>query len=432
MRAASAAARHGPLSQRSIRDGRREVPVCVGTVWGRATAGLAALVLASCGEPGPGSFESECIGSVEDARAPSLEVGADGVARVAWIAEAQARRALRLVEVEDGECSEPVELALGVDWSAVWSDAPALSAEADGDVWVAFPGRSGAVQLARDLRGVRREARTDSWSKPIELHELPELTEHGCGSLAALDPRGTLAVWLDGRQRVNGSQRGAMQLRARVLLDEACEPELVLDERVCDGCRTSIAVLDDGSALIGYRDRSADEVRDIAVVTWRAGSVSAPRPLFQDGWRIAGCPGNGPSLAAHGSNVGAAWFTLGVENRARVQVSFSTDRGMSFDAPLVLSRRDTDGMVSAAMDARGVLWVTWLERVDRELAEWMLACVTVERVGEPRALAQTVPGRAAGFAPLAARGDELLFAWLAPQQPPELRLHVLRGLDALR
>ncbi len=119
---------------------------------------------------------------------------------------------------------------------------------------------------------------------------------------------------------------------------------------------------------------------------------------------------------------GAAWFTLGRENKARVQVSFSTDGGESFDAPRVLSKGDTDGFVSAAMDDAGTLWVTWLERPSRDVAAWMLAPLSVETLGEIRVLAETKPGRAAGMARLARDDEGLVFAWLDGEGEPRLRV----------
>jgi len=79
--------------------------------------------------------------------------------------------------------------------------------------------------------------------------------------------------------------------------------EVLLDDRICDCCDTD-AVLDAaGHPVIVYRDRSGTEVRDISMVRRTGDGWSAPAPVFEDGWTIAGCPVNGPAMAAFGDRV---------------------------------------------------------------------------------------------------------------------------------
>jgi hypothetical protein len=351
--------------------------------------------------------------------------------RLVWIERSAAESVLTMAEIVEGSCAVPPAIASGTDWFVNWADVPRLAAESDGDLWASFLVKSGRRTYDYDVHVVRRGA-DGAWSAARILHERSGACEHGFVSFEPLDAQRTLAVWLDGRDTVERGEHGSMQLLARELRTHDFGPEMLLDPRVCDCCRTETVRLDDGAVLVAYRDRSADETRDISIVTVRDGSASAPRALWDDGWKIAGCPVNGAAIDARAAVVGAAWFTLGAENKARVQVSFSTDRGASFDTPRVLSRRDTDGAVSAAMTDDGTLWVAWLERVDRDVGEWMLAPATVEWVGEPRALARTVVGRAAGIAQLAARGDELVFAWTAPGDEAELRIAAVRSLEPAR
>ena len=62
--------------------------------------------------------------------------------------------------------------------------------------------------------------------------------------------------------------------------------------------------------VVVYRDRSEaeKEIRDISIVRLKGKKWSAPRPVFQDGWRLNGCPVNGPAVAAAGRRVAVAWF----------------------------------------------------------------------------------------------------------------------------
>ena len=66
--------------------------------------------------------------------------------------------------------------------------------------------------------------------------------------------------------------------------------ETLLDERICDCCQTSAARTANG-IVVAYRDRSDEEIRDIAVVRWQNGIWSVLQTVHEDRWHILGWPG---------------------------------------------------------------------------------------------------------------------------------------------
>jgi hypothetical protein len=111
--------------------------------------------------------------------------------------------------------------------------------------------------------------------------------------------------------------------------------------------------------VLAYRDRSEDEIRDIATVAFDGKQWSKPRPVHADGWHMEGCPVNGPSIAANGDSVVVGWFT-GANDEPRVQLARSEDGGAHFGAPLVLERgKQVDGRVAVALDGNNA-WALWL------------------------------------------------------------------------
>jgi hypothetical protein len=112
--------------------------------------------------------------------------------------------------------------------------------------------------------------------------------------------------------------------------------------------------------LIVYRDRSEREDRDIAAVRLRDGRWSAPQALPPDGWRIDGCPVNGPAIAALGRRVAVAWFTAAHE-RPRVRIAFSTDAGTSFGEPVAVDEGRPEGRVDLVLLEDGSAVVSWVE-----------------------------------------------------------------------
>lgn len=63
-----------------------------------------------------------------------------------------------------------------------------------------------------------------------------------------------------------------------------------------------------------------EEIRDISVIRLKDGKWSQPRWVAQDGWRINGCPVNGPAVAASDRHVAVAWFT-GAANTQQVKLA---------------------------------------------------------------------------------------------------------------
>jgi hypothetical protein len=56
----------------------------------------------------------------------------------------------------------------------------------------------------------------------------------------------------------------------------------------------------DGRRACMFRDRSVDEVRDIAIARRISNAWSASKPVHGDGWQISGCPVNGRTIAVAG------------------------------------------------------------------------------------------------------------------------------------
>jgi hypothetical protein len=216
---------------------------------------------------------------------------------------------------------------------------------------------------------------------------------------------------------------GPMALRwARLAAGGAApEGEAPLDERVCDCCQTAAVATPEG-LVVAYRDRTAAEVRDVAVTRRTAGVWSAPTAVAADGWTIAGCPVNGPALAADGRRLTVAWFT-GAGDRARVQVALSADGGASFSAPAEVDSAAPLGRVGLVAAGDGTAVVSWLAAD---------GTVRLRRVGPgpslgpPATVGSAGTSRASGFPRLGLTGGDLVLAWVEAADGVPLRLRAAR------
>jgi len=180
--------------------------------------------------------------------------------------------------------------------------------------------------------------------------------------------------------------------------------------------------------VAAYRNRTADEVRDIYVARYADGSWTEGRPVHEDGWVINGCPVNGPAVAARGDTVVVVWFTAaegtgdGAETpeeiraageRGRVLAAFSTDGGATFGPPVRVDAGGGMGRVDALAPAGGGALVSWMERTALG-AEVRIRWVTPGHVGPAVAVAGTPAERAAGFPRMVRTNDRVFFAWTEP------------------
>ena len=203
-----------------------------------------------------------------------------------------------------------------------------------------------------------------------------------------------------------------MTLRfATLSADGMLGEETLLDDRVCDCCPTDLAASGDSTLWIVYRDRSNEEIRDIRMARYDGTSWSPGRPVHADGWKIAGCPVNGPRVAVQGSLVAVAWFTVDAEEHGHVRVAFSNN-GNASETPIEVAGPDPLGRVGLVLLPSGTAWISWMEAVKDELAEVRLRSVNATGMaGEPIVVATTSGSRSSGIPRLASRGNDLFVAW---------------------
>jgi hypothetical protein len=366
------------------------------------------------------------IGSAE----PNLARTPDGRIFLSWIDREEGVATLRFARWGGEGWTAPRSIARGPDLFVNWADFPSVAALSDGTLaahWLVRDGDSRGY-------GIRIAISTDSgatWQPSVTPHDDGTDTEHGFVSMFPVPGGGLGAIWLDGRGYAgvdahaedDPSEPGpAMSLRYGRLRDGAMTDGAALDPRACDCCQTD-AALSAAGPLVVYRDRSEGEVRDIAITRLTGGSWTRPAIVHADDWVIAGCPVNGPAVAAVGRHVAVAWFTA-ARDTPRVNVAFSKDAGASFGEAFRVDAGDPVGRVDVLVMDDGAAVVTWLERAD-ESADVRTRLIDADgTVRSSTRVASSRAERAAGFprTVLAGQdGDLILYAWTDPGTPTMVR-----------
>ncbi|MBU2358230.1 MAG: glycoside hydrolase, partial [Alphaproteobacteria bacterium] len=269
---------------------------------------------------------------------PSLVTLADGRVLMSWTEVSGDTFAKVETAIYDGVTwSDPVTVAEGDDLFISYADFSSAVGLPDGRIAVSWLRMNGDSYYDYDINIAISGDGGKTWDTPIVPHRDGLSRQHGFVTLLPDAKDGLLAMWLDGRSYETGdtfgsddADAGAMQLRATTVTgDRTLSDDLLLDDRTCTCCQTSAVVTDDGTVLLAYRDRTADEVRDISVVRRVEGTWTDPQPVSGDGWEIDGCPVNGPAIAARGDHAALVWFT-GAGGVPAVKMAFSDDRGASF------------------------------------------------------------------------------------------------------
>jgi thiol-disulfide isomerase/thioredoxin len=347
------------------------------------------------------------------AASPNLVASGDGVLAT-WLEPSDASsksHRLRLARFANGRWDRAMTIAEGAAIVANWADVPSVARQDDGTLVAHWAEKSAAPEgHAYDVVLARSTDGGGTWRRLGMPHRDGTSTEHGFVSLVP-DGDAVLALWLDGRAMASGAA-GATALRA-ARVGTAIGAEQLVDERVCDCCSTSAVTTAEGPAVI-YRDRGGDELRDPFLSRRPGGTWSAPRAVNADGWKIAGCPVNGPMMAASGREVVAAWYTY-ADQRPGVRVAFSGDAGATFDRPLEIDAprgaRVPIGRVDVVIDRPGEALVSWVA-AEREDGRLLVRRVARDRRRGPELeLAAVAAAREGGFPRMELLGGDVVLVW---------------------
>ncbi len=321
--------------------------------------------------------------------------------------------------------SLPEPITTGQDFLINWADFPSLAMAGETPIaahWLEVV--PGGIYAYHAKLAFRSESGT--WSQPVTIHRDRSATEHGFVAMSPVDSGDVLAIWLDGHRTIGQAGQShekhaaspdlstAMTLRSVVLSrDGKPGEETEIDGSVCDCCQTSLAR--SGNRIIAvYRNRTRDEVRDIysAVFDLRDGRWGAPRALSQDGWEIAGCPVNGPAVAAFADTVIATWFSAANE-QPRTYMSVSRDGGLTFSGARPLGHEASIGRVGVSFNDAGQALLTWMESADERAVVYGRLWAP-SGLGERFIIGDIDASRASGFPRAAALGKDFLVAWTEP------------------
>ena len=350
---------------------------------------------------------------------PFLTTTADGALLMIWSEPSSDAQALRFSRFASGRWSDARTITTSAKIAANWANGPAIAAARNGAMlalWLQTA--EGGHHNVDAYVSVSRDGGA-TWSKPRVLHPGTKPGEYGFASIVGMAD-GFGVAWLDGRNVITEAQGGMALRYATVGVDGVVGKHEILDERVCECCGTGMTMTPRGP-VIAYRDREAGDVRDISLVTRSANTWSKPRNVRRDGWKIKGCPVNGPQIDSNGSSSVMGWFTAADAN-PRTFVAFSVDGGSTFNEPVKIDGGKPLGRVDVLMLRDGDAVATWIEGTG-DAAGIVMRRVSAKGVmGAITPIAKTGTARGIGNPRIAVAGERLYVAWTEPGAQKRVRV----------
>lgn len=362
---------------------------------------------------------------------PNLSRAPNGRVILSWVEmpveqvtpDVQKVAQLKFAELTDDGWSDATLVAQGSDWFLNWADFPSVIALDDQQVAAHWLRRSAEKTYAYDVEISQSLDNGATWQKPYPPHRDGTASEHGFVSLYATTS-GLGAIWLDGRNTIADAPNNAMTLRSTQLArpvtsNISSDTSSLLDERVCDCCQTDVATVGD-TVIAVYRDRDESEERDIAVQRMIDGQWLPSRLVARDGWRVTGCPVNGPAIASWSratpngtqARVAVAWYTEAAG--PQIRLAMSSNAAASFDNAITIDDLQPIGRVDLAVDDDGSALVSWIRTTSESENSAQLVVRRIFPGGsmEPiRVVAQISAARSSGFPQMIRDRDTLVFAW---------------------
>ncbi len=359
---------------------------------------IIALVAISCSSPQkekvtPIDVHSPAGANTEE---PSFFTTQDGNMGLSWLEKKDKVVALRFSVYKNRNWSVPKTLVSGNAILTNWADFPGI--QINGNHWVAwFLQMNNPDTFAYDAMVMQSSDEGKTWTTPKRIHSDSTLTEHGFVS-AVPAKNGFQLMWLDGRLATEDSPIFTVR-SAHLDFSGTISHRTILDNNTCTCCQTSMLNTGDDNFIALYRDRTEEEIRDVATVNFTNSDIPAkPQIIYNDEWHIPGCPVNGPRSIMNGKEIGVAWFTMSKEGVARVKFATSNDKGKTYSTPILIDENNL-GRVDLLADD-GTYYVSFIDDTEKG-AEIRIVKIEGNRLIDYYTIAQVSPSRKTGFPKMA-------------------------------
>ncbi|HEU5407011.1 MAG TPA: sialidase family protein, partial [Nitrospira sp.] len=309
------------------------------------------------------------VHQVKSVVGPSVQIDEQEIVSVAWVEEDKEARTILFARSEQpgGPLGRPVSVNQPTEHVYYRQESPALAVHGN-EVFVTWSQTHQKITPDKPFAGELRLSRsTDggrTFSPSILVNDDDQVMQHTFDSIQ-IAPDGALHMaWIDGRE---GKKEPGTFVARSTDHGRTIAQNFKIDDNTCVCCRTAVATSADGTVYVAWRKIFEGNIRETVVSRSKDdGRTFSPSVIVgNDQWVYPACPHRPASLGVdRQGRLYVVWYTEGADETPAIYLAYSDDQGKTFSTKKQLNRSKGTfpDHPQMAVDPAGKIAVIWEEQ----------------------------------------------------------------------
>lgn len=309
------------------------------------------------------------VHQVKSVVGPSVQIDEQGFVSAAWVEEDKETRTIFFAKSEKpgGSLGKPVPVNQPSENVYYRQESPAIAVSGN-EVFVTWSQTHPKIAPDKPFAGeLRLSKSTDggrTFTPSVLVNDDSQVIQHTFDSIQAA-PNGILHMaWIDGRE---GKKEPGTFVARSTDHGRTIEKNFRIDDDTCVCCRTAVATSADGVAYVAWRKIFEGSIRETVVSrSADAGATFSPSVIVSnDRWVYPACPHRPASLGVdRKGRLYVVWYTEGADETPAIYLAYSDDHGKTFSNKKQLNRSKGTfpDHPQMAVDPSGRIVVIWEEQ----------------------------------------------------------------------
>jgi len=309
------------------------------------------------------------VHQVKSVVGPSVQIDEQGFVSAAWVEEDKEIRTILFARSEKigGPLGIPIPVNQPTEQIYYRQESPAFAVRGN-EVFVAWSQTHPKITPDKPFAGELRLSRsTDggrTFAPSVLVNDDGQVIQHTFDSIQVARDGAIYMAWIDGRE---GKKEPGTFVARSTDQGRTIVKNLKIDDETCVCCRTAVATSADGVAYVAWRKIFEGQVRETVVSRSTDGgeTFSSSVVVGDDRWVYPACPHRPASLGVdRQGRLYVVWYTEGADEMPAVYLAYSDDQGKTFSAKKQLNRSKGTfpDHPQMAVDPAGRIVVIWEEQ----------------------------------------------------------------------
>lgn len=320
--------------------------------------------------------KSVTVHQVKSLVGPSVQIDEQGVVSAAWVEEDKETRVILFARSEQpgGPIGRPVPVNQPTENVYYRQESPALAVLGN-EVFVTWSQTHPKITPDKPFAGELRLSKSSdggrTFSPSILVNDDNQVGQHAFDALQAARDGTLHMAWIDGRE---GKKEPGTFVARSTDHGYTISKNLKIDDDTCVCCRTAVTTSADGTVYVAWRKIFDGNIRETVISrSMDAGETFSPPVIVgNDRWVYPACPHRPASLGIdRQGRLYVVWYTEGSDETPAIYLAYSDDQGKTFSDKKQLNRSKGTfpDHPQMAVDPAGRIAVIWEEQspVRREI-----------------------------------------------------------------